>query len=84
MLKSLLKFQNKLNKKFILQPMKYESNLRKYLSEKGYDPIYGARPLKRVIQREVENFLANKILKNEISTEKKVIVDVDGENLIMK
>ena len=30
------KWQNKLNKKFILQPMKYESNLRKYLSEKGY------------------------------------------------
>ena len=62
----------------------FTDNLLKYLSEKGYDPIYGARPLKRVIQREVENILANKILKNEILVGKKVVVDIKGEKLVVR
>ena len=37
-----------------------------WLAEKGYDPFYGARPLKRVIQREVQDPLADKILAGEI------------------
>ena len=39
---------------------------RHWLAEKGYDPVYGARPLKRVIQREVQDPLADKILAGEI------------------
>jgi ATP-dependent Clp protease ATP-binding subunit ClpB len=35
-----------------------------YLTEVGYDPVYGARPIKRAIQREVENAIATKILEN--------------------
>ena len=46
--------------------------------------LYGAKPLKRVIQREVENILANKILKNEILVGKKVVVDIKGEDLIVR
>jgi ATP-dependent Clp protease ATP-binding subunit ClpB len=38
----------------------------KEISEKGYDPIYGARPLKRVIQREIQNVLAKRMLAGEI------------------
>jgi ATP-dependent Clp protease ATP-binding subunit ClpB len=37
-----------------------------WLADKGYDPVYGARPLKRVIQRELQNPLAQKILQGEI------------------
>src|SRR5690606_6344051 len=37
-----------------------------WLAQKGYDPVYGARPLKRVIQREVQDPLADKILAGEI------------------
>ena len=43
-----------------------EKNAKKYLAAKGYDSAYGARPLKRVIQREIENILAEKILRGEI------------------
>jgi ATP-dependent Clp protease ATP-binding subunit ClpB len=38
----------------------------KEISEKGYDPVYGARPLKRVIQREIQNVIAKKMLSGEI------------------
>jgi ATP-dependent Clp protease ATP-binding subunit ClpB len=37
-----------------------------WLAERGYDPVYGARPLKRVIQRELQNMLAQKILAGDI------------------
>lgn len=50
-----------------------------YLSEQGYDPQYGARPLKRVIQKEIVNLLSKKIIAGEIDKAKKVVVDVfDG------
>ncbi len=45
---------------------KLEKTAKDYLSEIGFDANYGARPLKRVIQREIENLLAEKILKGEI------------------
>ena len=69
------------DKGFIVE---FSNNLYKYLAETGYDPIYGARPLKRIIQREVENLLANKILKGEVVVGKKVVVDVEGEEVIIK
>jgi len=45
-----------------------------YLIEVGFDPVYGARPLKRAIQREVENPLAIKHLKGELSAGKEILV----------
>ena len=42
------------------------SSARKWLAEKGYDPAYGARPLKRVIQRQLQDPLAEKILLGDI------------------
>jgi len=52
------------------------------LAELGYDPAYGARPLKRVVQREVQNRLAEAILKGEISEGSAVRIDVDGDDLV--
>ncbi|OIR13141.1 chaperone protein ClpB 1 [mine drainage metagenome] len=50
-----------------------------YLAENGYDPQFGARPLKRLIQREIVNGLSKKILAGTIDKTKKVLVDVfDG------
>jgi ATP-dependent Clp protease ATP-binding subunit ClpB len=43
-----------------------DDSARAWLAQKGYDPVYGARPLKRVIQREVQDPLADKILAGEI------------------
>jgi ATP-dependent Clp protease ATP-binding subunit ClpB len=47
------------------------------LAEKGYDPIYGARPLKRVIQRDIQNPLALQILEGQYGEDDTVMVDVD-------
>ena len=51
-----------------------------FISEIGYDPIYGARPLKRAIQQEIENALAQQILSGSLLPEKPISVDyVDGK-----
>jgi ATP-dependent Clp protease ATP-binding subunit ClpB len=51
------------------------------IAEKGYDPVYGARPLKRTIQRLIQDPLAVKILGGEFKEGDRVKVDVDGEEL---
>lgn len=55
-----------------------------YLAEKGYDPTYGARPLRRAIQRMVENPLSQKILQKEFHDGDKIVVDMDGSELGFK
>ena len=46
---------------------------------KGYDPVLGARPLRRTIQREIEDALSEKILFGELRAGQIVVVDVEGE-----
>jgi len=55
---------------------------KKLLSEKGYDPVLGARPLRRAIQREIEDALSEKILFGELKAGQTVIVDAQGEGLL--
>jgi ATP-dependent Clp protease ATP-binding subunit ClpB len=57
---------------------------REYLAEKGYDPSFGARPLKRLIQREVQDPLALKLLSGELSEGGRVVVDRDGDALTLR
>jgi ATP-dependent Clp protease ATP-binding subunit ClpB len=47
--------------------------------EQGFDPSFGARPLKRFIQRNIETMIAKKILAGQINPESRVIVDYDGQ-----
>jgi ATP-dependent Clp protease ATP-binding subunit ClpB len=50
-----------------------------YLAENGYDPQFGARPLKRLVQKEIVNQLSKRILAGDIDKSKPVLVDVfDG------
>ncbi|MFN8168460.1 MAG: ATP-dependent Clp protease ATP-binding subunit [Candidatus Nanopelagicales bacterium] len=49
------------------------------LAEKGYDPVLGARPLRRTIQREIEDTLSEKILYGELRPGSIVVVDIEGE-----
>jgi ATP-dependent Clp protease ATP-binding subunit ClpC len=49
------------------------------LAERGYDPVLGARPLRRTIQREIEDALSEKILFGELRPGTIVVVDVEGE-----
>ena len=52
------------------------------LAEMGYDPQFGARPLKRVIQREVLNELSKMILAGKVNVEKPIRIDVENENFV--
>jgi len=54
------------------------------LAEMGYDPQFGARPLKRVIQREVLNELSKMILAGKVNTEKPIRIDVEGERFVFE
>jgi ATP-dependent Clp protease ATP-binding subunit ClpA len=53
-----------------------------WLAKTGFDPVYGARPLKRTIQREVENPLSKKILQGEVKEGDEVKVDLSTEGLV--
>ncbi len=53
---------------------------RSWLAERGYDPIYGARPLRRLMQHEIDDKLATALLSGEIRDGDIVIVDLDSDN----
>lgn len=61
-------------------PIRFSDTALDFISEAGYDPVYGARPLKRAIQQEVENPLAQQILSGKLLPGKLVTVAyIDGE-----
>ena len=55
-----------------------------WLTERGYDPQYGARPVKRVLQRNILNELSKRIIAGDISKEKEIIIDRNGDLLMFK
>lgn len=55
-----------------------------YLSQKGYDPQFGARPVKRVIQREVLNQLSKEILAGQIKTDSIILLDAFDSQLVFR
>lgn len=55
-----------------------------YLLQNGYDPSFGARPLKRLIQKAIVNELSKKILMGDISTTKPILVDVFDEKVVFR
>ncbi len=57
---------------------------KNHLIDKGYDEKYGARPLRRTIQREIEDPLANEILKGVFKEGSKAIVDLEEEKIVFK
>ncbi len=75
---------NRLAKRLLLKniTLKIDNLARHYLASKGYDSNYGARPLKRVIQREIENILAEKILKGEVLEGQNISITVKNESLV--
>jgi len=54
-------------------------NAKKYLAKKGFDPVLGARPLRRTIQRDIEDTLSERILFNELIPGQIVVVDCEGD-----
>ena len=55
---------------------------RQYIVDQGYDPVFGARPLKRVLQSKVETLLAKKIIAGDIAPRSTITVDYDGHELV--
>jgi ATP-dependent Clp protease ATP-binding subunit ClpB len=55
---------------------------KEFVAREGYDPVYGARPLKRYLQREVETALSRKLLSGEITDNSRVLVDLKKGGLV--
>ncbi|MBF0335088.1 MAG: hypothetical protein HQL40_15800, partial [Alphaproteobacteria bacterium] len=60
-----------------------DDDARRWLADAGYDPVYGARPLKRVIQRSLQNPLAGLILEGRIRDGDTVRVTADQRGLVI-
>ena len=68
------------DRKIVLEP---DSKARDWLAGRGYDPAYGARPLKRVMQKELQDALADRLLAGEIVDGAHVAVSADGAGLTL-
>ena len=55
-----------------------------WIAEAGYDPQFGARPVKRIIQRNLLNDLSKQILAEQVSKDSHIVVDVENDHLIFK
>ena len=55
-----------------------------FLADVGFDPEFGARPVKRAIQRYVLNDLSKKLLSGEVNREKPIVIDSYGEGLMFR
>ena len=58
-----------------------DDSAKKYLGKTGFDPVYGARPLKRVIQRELETPISRMLVAGELSDGQKIEIASDGKDL---
>jgi ATP-dependent Clp protease ATP-binding subunit ClpB len=54
------------------------------ISKEGFDPLFGARPIKRIIQREILNNLSKEILANKVTKSKKIIIDEENNEIVLR
>ena len=64
--------------------LEYSQNLVRYVSDKGYSNVYGARPLRKEISNTIENFLSEGIFNGKIKADDKIYLDIEDEQVIMK
>jgi ATP-dependent Clp protease ATP-binding subunit ClpB len=64
--------------------LELDESVKSFLTEKGYDPLYGARPLKRVIQKYIENPLAIEILRGQFVSGCTILVTLDGGHVLFQ
>lgn len=64
--------------------IKFDDHAREWIAERGYDPVYGARPLKRFLQKQVETRLARALISGEVTEESSIRFTLEGENLRME
>ena len=75
-----------LNKRLVDREVSVELSpaAEEYIVEHGYDPVYGARPLKRFLQKHVETLSAKLILADEVGAKDTILIDLENGNLIAK
>ena len=62
--------------------IKFTEEAVKQLADEGFEPQFGARPLKRVIQKEIVNELSKRILSGEIESEQKIVIDFQDGGIV--
>jgi ATP-dependent Clp protease ATP-binding subunit ClpB len=62
----------------------FTQEFENYMSTKGYEPAYGARPIKRLMQKELINLLAKSILDGEVRRDSAITVDVRDGKIIVR
>jgi len=80
-IKAIVEIQVKKLEKRLLERrigLKMTEKAKEFLAKEGFDPAYGARPLKRVIQKEIQDRLAIRILEGKFKEGDAVTVDMDG------
>ena len=64
--------------------IQFTENIKEFIANKGYDPTFGARPIKRAIQTHVLDQLAMKIVTGKIKADDSILIDYDKKNVIIK
>ena len=64
--------------------MTWTEAAKKHLAKAGFDPVYGARPLRRAVTSEVEDLVAEESLEGRISKGSEVVLDVENDKLVLK
>jgi ATP-dependent Clp protease ATP-binding subunit ClpB len=64
--------------------LEYTPAVVAYLAEAGFDPQFGARPIKRLIQKRILNALSKEILANKIQNDDVILIDYDGSDFVFK
>ncbi|NLG33154.1 MAG: AAA domain-containing protein, partial [Syntrophomonadaceae bacterium] len=71
-------------RKNVQADLTWDNEALSYMAQKGYNPAYGARPLKRLVQHEVETMLSRHIIKGDIEPNDTVTISAEGDQLIVK
>ncbi len=80
--KMLGELENRLKEQYV--SVEFTTKVEDYVLHNAYSAEFGARPLKRFIQDKIETFLASKIVEGSLDTESKYVLDMDGDELLLK
>jgi ATP-dependent Clp protease ATP-binding subunit ClpC len=61
-----------------------DAKAKDFLTDKGFDPLYGARPMRRAVERYLEDPLAEEIIRGNLHENEPVLVTVEGDKLVFK
>ncbi len=73
-----------LSQRFAVGPNKTEGNERNKLAELAYDPLFGARPLKRVMQKTIINELSRLLIAGKIEADQEIMLVLEGDELVFR